>query len=59
MSQSVLRLEDVSGHSSIIEAVDKPSESAVKGPSWRDLLEPGVKHALIVGILIQILQQVN
>nr|XP_027077326.1 monosaccharide-sensing protein 2-like [Coffea arabica]XP_027077327.1 monosaccharide-sensing protein 2-like [Coffea arabica]XP_027077328.1 monosaccharide-sensing protein 2-like [Coffea arabica]XP_027077329.1 monosaccharide-sensing protein 2-like [Coffea arabica] len=57
VSQSVLRLEDVSGQSSIIEAVDKPSESAVKGPSWRDLLEPGVKHALIVGILIQILQQ--
>ncbi|XP_027073596.2 monosaccharide-sensing protein 2 [Coffea arabica] len=57
VSQSVLRLEDVSGQNSIIEAVDKPSESAVKGPSWRDLLEPGVKHALIVGILIQILQQ--
>ncbi|KAL3527315.1 hypothetical protein ACH5RR_011971 [Cinchona calisaya] len=57
VSQSVLRLEDVCGQNSIIEAVDKPSESSVKGPSWRDLFEPGVKHALIVGVGIQILQQ--
>lgn len=57
VSQSVLRLEDVSGQNSIIEAVDKQSESAVKGSIWRDLLEPGVKHALIVGIALQILQQ--
>ncbi|KAL3525152.1 hypothetical protein ACH5RR_013524 [Cinchona calisaya] len=57
VSQSVLRLDDVRGENSIIEAVDRPSESAVKGPSWRDLLEPGVKHALIVGVGIQILQQ--
>lgn len=35
-----------------------PSEAVTKGPSWRDLFEPGVKHALIVGIGIQILQQV-
>ncbi|KAF9603342.1 hypothetical protein IFM89_035012 [Coptis chinensis] len=33
-----------------------PSE-AVQGPKWGDLLEPGVKHALFVGIGIQILQQ--
>ncbi|KAK9121531.1 hypothetical protein Syun_019148 [Stephania yunnanensis] len=34
-----------------------PSEAAGKGPRWRYLLEPGVKHALVVGIGIQILQQ--
>lgn len=34
-----------------------PSESISQGPSWKDLFEPGVKHALIVGIGIQILQQ--
>lgn len=32
--------------------------SAAKGPSWSDLFEPGVKHALIVGVGIQILQHV-
>ncbi|KAK9064495.1 hypothetical protein SSX86_015877 [Deinandra increscens subsp. villosa] len=30
---------------------------ATKGPSWSDLFEPGVKHALFVGIGLQILQQ--
>lgn len=34
-----------------------PSEIAIKGLWWRDLFEPGVKHALFVGIGIQILQQ--
>ncbi|KAF8013247.1 hypothetical protein BT93_I1182 [Corymbia citriodora subsp. variegata] len=34
-----------------------PSEIAIKGLWWRDLLEPGVKHALFVGVGIQILQQ--
>ncbi|KAL5705983.1 Monosaccharide-sensing protein 2 [Ranunculus cassubicifolius] len=34
-----------------------PTVAVAKGSSWRDLLEPGVKHALIVGIGIQILQQ--
>ncbi|PRQ38149.1 putative major facilitator, sugar transporter, major facilitator superfamily [Rosa chinensis] len=34
-----------------------PSETASKGPIWAALLEPGVKHALFVGIGIQILQQ--
>lgn len=58
VSQSVLRLEDIKGESGIKEALDKPIKTTPKGsPSWRDLLEPGVKHALIVGIGIQILQQ--
>ncbi|RYR75150.1 hypothetical protein Ahy_A02g009827 [Arachis hypogaea] len=34
-----------------------PSQAASKGPIWKDLTEPGVKHELIVGIRIQILQQ--
>lgn len=59
VSQSVLRFRDVKGESAIKEAIDKPIKTTPKGPSWRDLLEPGVKHALIVGIGIQILQQVN
>uniref|UniRef100_M1DAP3 Sugar transporter n=1 Tax=Solanum tuberosum TaxID=4113 RepID=M1DAP3_SOLTU len=38
-------------------AMIHPSEASGKGPSWRDLFEPGVQHALIVGVGIQILQQ--
>lgn len=36
-----------------------PQETtAVQGSSWSDLMEPGVKRALFVGVSIQILQQV-
>ncbi|XP_066377333.1 monosaccharide-sensing protein 2-like [Miscanthus floridulus] len=38
-------------------AMMHPSEAVAKGPRWADLFEPGVKHALFVGIGIQILQQ--
>ncbi|XP_061997471.1 monosaccharide-sensing protein 2-like [Rosa rugosa] len=34
-----------------------PQETAVQGSSWSDLLEPGVKSALFVGVAIQVLQQ--
>ncbi|RZC45775.1 hypothetical protein C5167_038722 [Papaver somniferum] len=34
-----------------------PSEAPSKQPGWSDLFEPGVKHALLVGIVLQILQQ--
>lgn len=34
-------------------------EVAAKGPKWKALLEPGVKRALVVGIGLQILQQVQ
>ncbi|XP_027183675.1 monosaccharide-sensing protein 2-like [Coffea eugenioides] len=40
-------------------AMIHPSEAAAKGPSWKDLLEPGVKHALVVGIGIELLQQLS
>ena len=39
-------------------AMVHPSETAVKGPNWTDLFEGGVRRALIVGIGIQILEQV-
>ncbi|CAA3007695.1 monosaccharide-sensing 2-like [Olea europaea subsp. europaea] len=57
VSQSVLQPEDLASQHPIGVAMDKPSESAAKGPSWRELFEPGVKHALVVGVGIQILQQ--
>lgn len=49
--------ELIDGHP-VGPAMVHPSETASKGPSWKALLEPGVKHALIVGVGIQILQQV-
>ncbi|KAK9690881.1 hypothetical protein RND81_09G160700 [Saponaria officinalis] len=38
-------------------AMVHPSESARQGGSWRDLLEPGVRRALVVGVGIQFLEQ--
>ncbi|KAJ7539906.1 hypothetical protein O6H91_11G114500 [Diphasiastrum complanatum] len=38
-------------------AMVHPSQTAVKGPAWRDLWEGGVQRALIVGVGLQILQQ--
>ncbi|KAL9238340.1 hypothetical protein vseg_012773 [Gypsophila vaccaria] len=34
-----------------------PSESARKASNWRELLEPGVRRALVVGVGIQFLEQ--
>lgn len=39
--------------------VVQPSSTASGGPRLSDLLEPGVKHALLVGMGIQMLQQVT
>jgi hypothetical protein len=39
-------------------AMVHPSEVAAKGSRWKDLFEPGVRRALLVGVGIQILQQV-
>ncbi|CAN4083612.1 unnamed protein product [Withania somnifera] len=57
VSQSVLRTESILAQQAIEEAVEKQSGPITKGPGWRALFEPGVKHALIVGVGIQILQQ--
>ncbi|XP_009589979.1 monosaccharide-sensing protein 2-like [Nicotiana tomentosiformis] len=57
VSQSVLRAESLLGQQSIEEAVETQSDAVTKRPGWKALFEPGVKHALIVGVGIQILQQ--
>lgn len=40
-------------------AMVHPSEAATKAPIWAALRDPGIKHALFVGMGIQILQQVH
>ncbi|XP_068639936.1 monosaccharide-sensing protein 2-like [Aristolochia californica] len=57
VSQPALYSKELLQQHPVGPAMVHPSETAAKGPRWRDLLEPGVKHALIVGIGIQILQQ--
>lgn len=57
VSQPALYSKDLLDQHPIGPAMIHPSEAAAKGPNWKDLFEPGVKHALVVGIGIQILQQ--
>ncbi|KAJ0681953.1 putative major facilitator, sugar transporter, major facilitator superfamily [Helianthus annuus] len=57
VSQPALYSKDLVDQHPVGPAMVHPSEAAMKGPSWRDLFEPGVKHALFVGIGLQILQQ--
>ncbi|KAK7258287.1 hypothetical protein RIF29_23860 [Crotalaria pallida] len=57
VSRSALCNKELMHEQPIGPAMIHPSETAAKGPSWSDLFEPGVKHALIVGVGIQILQQ--
>ncbi|XP_052195016.1 monosaccharide-sensing protein 2-like [Diospyros lotus] len=57
VSQSALYSKELIGLLPIEPEMVQPSQTAVKRPSWADLFEPGVKHALIVGVGIQILQQ--
>ncbi|CAN4123124.1 unnamed protein product [Withania somnifera] len=57
VSQPALYSKELMDQHPVGPAMVHPSEAASKGPSWAALLEPGVKHALIVGIGIQILQQ--
>ncbi|CAI9104835.1 OLC1v1003606C4 [Oldenlandia corymbosa var. corymbosa] len=57
VSQPALYSKELLDQHPIGPAMIHPSEAAGKGPNWKDLLEPGVKHALVVGIGIQILQQ--
>lgn len=59
VSQSALYSKELVNQHPIGPAMVHPSETFAKGPSWRDLFEPGVKHALAVGVGIQILQQVT
>ncbi|PHT83005.1 Monosaccharide-sensing protein 3 [Capsicum annuum] len=57
VSQSVLHADSLLGQHSIEEAIETQSETVTKKSIWKALLEPGVKHALIVGVGLQILQQ--
>ncbi|KAJ6739515.1 TONOPLAST MONOSACCHARIDE TRANSPORTER 2 [Salix koriyanagi] len=57
VSQPALYHKDLVNQHSVGPAMIHPSEAVAKGPSWRDLFEPGVKHALSVGVGLQILQQ--
>ncbi|XP_057511909.1 monosaccharide-sensing protein 2-like [Actinidia eriantha] len=57
VSQPALYSKDLMNQHPVGPAMAHPSETSVKGPSWNDLFEPGVKHALVVGVGIQILQQ--
>lgn len=40
-------------------AIVHPAETATQGPLWSNLAELGVQRALIVGIGLQVLQQVR
>ncbi|KAF7142649.1 hypothetical protein RHSIM_Rhsim05G0046600 [Rhododendron simsii] len=57
VSQPALYSRDLMNEHPVGPAMVHPAETASKGPSWNDLFEPGVKHALVVGVGIQILQQ--
>ncbi|KAL9244907.1 hypothetical protein vseg_018622 [Gypsophila vaccaria] len=57
VSQPALYSKEHMDQRTIGPAMVHPSQAAGKGPSWRDLLDPGVRHALVVGIGLQILQQ--
>ncbi|XXG87354.1 hypothetical protein AAC387_Pa11g2065 [Persea americana] len=57
VSQPALYSKEFMEQHPIGPAMVHPSEAATKGPRWRDIFQPGVKHALFVGIGIQILQQ--
>ncbi|KAE8698517.1 Monosaccharide-sensing protein 1 [Hibiscus syriacus] len=56
VSQAALYSSELEKRHPVGPAMVHPAETT-KGPSWHDLFEPGVKHALLVGVGIQILQQ--
>lgn len=49
--------KDIHLENQVGPALIHPAETATKGPAWSDLLEGGVKQALIVGVFLQILEQ--
>lgn len=57
VSQSTLNIKDFKGESPLEGGNIQPSAAATRGPSWRELFEPGVKSALFVGVGLQLLQQ--
>ncbi|KAF2291674.1 hypothetical protein GH714_028068 [Hevea brasiliensis] len=59
VSQTAIRSRQVLGQIPDGPAKIQPPETADKGTSTGTLFEPGVKRALIVGVSLQILQQVS
>lgn len=59
VSQPALYSKSLIDQQAVGPAMVHPSETASKGPIWAALRDPGVKHALFVGIGIQFLQQVR
>ncbi|XP_062022839.1 monosaccharide-sensing protein 2-like [Rosa rugosa] len=58
VSQPALYSRDlIQQHHPVGPAMVHPAAASRKGTTWSDLFEPGVKHALVVGVGIQILQQ--
>ncbi|XP_008235816.1 PREDICTED: monosaccharide-sensing protein 2 [Prunus mume] len=57
VSQPALYSKELMNQHPVGPAMIHPSAAAAKGPIWSDLFEPGVKHALVVGVGMQILQQ--
>eukprot|EP00250_Pteridium_aquilinum_P010960 c19748_g2_i1 orf=614-2950(-) len=49
--------KDIHLENQVGPALIHPAETAKTGPAWSDLLEGGVKQALIVGVCLQILEQ--
>lgn len=59
VSQPALYSKELLDQEPVGPAMVHPSETAGKGPNLKDVFVPGVKHALVVGIGIQILQQLS
>ncbi|CAA0833900.1 Monosaccharide-sensing protein 2 [Striga hermonthica] len=59
VSQPALVPKEIMDQRPVGPAVVHPSQNASRGPSLAALLEPGVKRALVVGIGIQMLQQLS
>ena len=58
VSQPALRASEILGEEPSGPAMVHPSETAVPGPLWSELKDIGVKRALVVGVGLQVLQQV-
>lgn len=57
VSRPSQRGEDEKIENQVGPALIHPAASTRKGPAWSELLEGGVKQALIVGVLLQVLEQ--
>ncbi|KAJ7533512.1 hypothetical protein O6H91_13G052800 [Diphasiastrum complanatum] len=59
VGQPAQSMRDVLQETPVGPAMMHPAETATKGPPWSDLLDGGVRHALIVGVGLQVLQQLS